>query len=207
MTRRDLLWAAFAASAQAQQSSRRRVFILLGPPGAGKTTHSKILSDRYKIPIVSASELLKKSHGKKSEVSKALKVQLEGGDLLNEQGLNQLIQARIGRGDCYNGFILDGYPTTKSQAEFLSAQLKDLTFPDPVVLHLQISDKQSDDRVRRRGRADDNPANSERRLAEYRNEEAAVMGFYPASQVVNIDSSGDERTVATAIQKALDSRP
>jgi adenylate kinase len=188
--------------AQKAPTGPRRVLILLGPPGAGKTTHAKILKTRFDVPAISAAELLKQSHGRKDGMSKALKGQIEGGALLNDEGVNQLVLARISRGDCFNGFILDGYPTTPSQAEFLSAQLAELTFPEPVVVLLEISDQLVRERLRRRGRADDTPANIERRLAEYRNEEAAVLAKY--KRVIRVDSSGDEKTVAVELNKALD---
>lgn len=202
MNRRSLLVAWFPLLAQKQTNSSRRVLILLGPPGAGKTTHAKILKSRFSIPAISAAELLKQSHGRKDGMSKALKGQIEGGALLNDEGLNQLVLARISRGDCYNGFLLDGYPTTPAQADFLSQQLQELTFPEPVVILLQIPDQLARERLRRRGRADDTPANIERRLAEYRNEEAAVLGRF--QRVIRIEASGDEKTVGAELIKALE---
>jgi adenylate kinase len=203
MNRRSLLlcWGASLA-AQKGSGSKRRVLILLGPPGAGKTTHAKILKDRFSVPAISAADLLKQSHGRKDGMSKALKGQIEGGSLLNDDGVNQLVLARISKGDCFNGFILDGYPTTSSQADFLSAQLQELTFPEPVVILLEISDQLVRDRLKRRGRPDDTPANTERRLADYRKEEAAVLAKY--KRVIRIDSSGDEKTVGAELTKALD---
>lgn len=204
MNRRSLLLLG-AAPLLAQKkpaSGSRRVLILLGPPGAGKTTHAKILKARFDVPAISAAELLKQSHGRKDNMSKALKSQIDGGALLNDEGLNQLVLARVSRGDCFNGFILDGYPTTPSQADFLSQQLQELTFPEPVVILLEISDQLVRDRLRRRGRSDDTPANIERRLAEYRHEEAAVLGKF--KRVIRVDSSGDEKSVGAELTKALD---
>lgn len=202
MNRRSLLVAWLPLLAQKRTNSSRRVLILLGPPGAGKTTHAKILKSRFAIPAISAAELLKQSHGRKDGISKALKGQIEGGALLNDEGLNRLVLARISRGDCYNGFLLDGYPTTPAQAEFLSQQLQELTFGEPVVILLQIPDELVRERLRRRGRADDTPANIERRLAGYRSEEAAVLSRF--KRVIRVEASGDEKTVSAELIKALD---
>jgi adenylate kinase len=202
MNRRSLLVAWFPLFAQKQSRPSRRVLILLGPPGAGKTTHAKTLKSRFSIPAISAAELLKQSHGRKDGISKALKGQIEGGALLNDEGLNQLVLARISRGDCYNGFLLDGYPTTPAQADFLSQQLQELTFPEPVVILLQIPDPLVRERLRRRGRADDTPANIERRLADYRKEETAVLGKF--KRVIRVDASGDGKTVGAELIRALE---
>jgi adenylate kinase len=203
MNRRSFLaWIAIPAAAQTGSNPKRRVLILLGPPGAGKTTHAKTLKTRFSIPAISAADLLKQSHGRKSGMSKALKGQIEGGALLNDDGVNQMVQARISKGDCYNGFILDGYPTTASQGEFLSSQLVELQFPEPVVILLEIPDQLVYERLRRRGRADDTPANIERRLADYRREEEAVLAKY--QRVIRVDARGDEKTVSAELIKALD---
>lgn len=202
MNRRTFLFlAASPLAAQKPGSGKRRVYILLGPPGAGKTTMAKVLKDKYGLPTVAASDLLKKSHGRKSDMSKRLKNQIEGGALLNDDGVNQLVLARISLGDCYNGFVLDGYPTTAAQADFLSTQLKELLFPQPAVVLLDVPDKVVHERLKRRGRPDDTPSNIERRLAEYRAEEAAVLGKFP--QVVRVDASGDEGKTSAALLQAL----
>jgi adenylate kinase len=206
MKRRAFLTLTVAAvRAWPQKPAARRVFVFLGPPGAGKTTQSKILADRYRLPVIDAATLLKQS-AQKSEVSKRLKVQVEGGELLGDRGLNDLFQARVRRGDCYNGFIVDGYPANKVQAEFMVAQLKDLTFPPPVIIHLQVSDEIARKRTQSRGRADDKSGRSDQRLLEYRAEEKAVLGFFSDSQVIHVDASPGEREVAAAIEKQLNAR-
>lgn len=205
--KRSFFLSAFAALlCFAQKPANRPVFILLGPPGAGKSTHSKILSDRYKIPVVEAAALLKKSHGGKGEIGKALKVQTAAGDLLGDRGMNDLFLSRVRMGDCYNGLILDGYPATKSQAEFMVAQLKELTFPSPVVLHLRIGDELSKKRMKERGRADDKAVDPDKRLAEYRAEEKAILDFFPPERVVSIDSSGSVAQVSEIFKQKLAER-
>jgi adenylate kinase len=196
-----LLWAGAVVSAQTPPKDI--VLILLGAPGAGKTTQAKQLSRRFKIPSISASEMLKKAHGKKSPISRAVAVPTASGDLLNEEGLNQLLQYRVEKRDALHGFILDGYPTSARQAEFLAKLLEERKLPAPIVIHLQAPDAVVTARMRSRGRVDDKPAVIERRLADYRREEQFILDYYRSGRVIRVDATRPEKDVLAAILAQL----
>jgi adenylate kinase len=97
--------------------------ILLGPPGAGKGTQAQRLMARYDIPQLSTGEMLRTSVAEGSDLGKQAKSIMEAGDLVPDDLMIRLISQRIGREDCANGFILDGFPRTTAQAEALDAML------------------------------------------------------------------------------------
>ena len=181
----------------------KRVVVLIGPPGAGKTTQADFLKTRYRMPVISASQVLK-SADKKSAAGKALKAAIESGDLVNDKIVNDLIARRLVRPDCARGFILDGYPRTVGQAEFLAGFLKEHRFPEAKVVHLQVSDDEVIKRLSGRGRADDKPEIIKRRLADYHEETAPILDWYKDKQIVHVDASDEPLKIAREINKALD---
>lgn len=195
--RQILLGAAFL------QPGSSVVAIVLGPPGSGKTTQAKFLKGKYGIPIFSAETLLKKSHDRKSSFSKKIKGKLSPDELLTDQGMNELVREAVTKADHSKGFVLDGYPMTRPQADYLSGVLKELSLPEPLVIHLQVPDAVVMQRMAQRARADDKPEIIERRLKFYKEEEAAVLGYYPESRVLRVDGTKSAGDISKQIDSAL----
>jgi len=179
------------------------VVLLLGPPGSGKTTQAKQLSRRYRIPAISAAEILKKSHGKRTSLTRTVDIPTASGELVTDQTLNQLLQYRVEKKDALRGFILDGYPTSTAQAEFLKGLLKERGLPDPIVIHLDTPDRVAIERMRGRRRVDDRPAIIERRLADYRREEQFILDYYGKGRVVRVNGARTEKEVLADILAQL----
>lgn len=204
MFRRAFLFAFLPAAPIA--SAEPMVILLVGPPGAGKTTQAKNLSRKYRIPSIAMSDLLKQEAGwLKTELKKAMRAQMESGDLLNDDEANALITRRIARADAARGFILDGYPISARQAEFLEASLKERGLPPPLVIHLAVPDQVALERMRERGRADDKPGTMEKRLARYHAESRAVLERYAGRRLRQVDGAGSPRQVWADIERALGS--
>ncbi len=118
--------------------SRLGPIVLLGPPGAGKSTQAERLARRYSIPFVSVGDLLRDQVKRGTDLGRQADRYMKAGQLVPDSLLNPLIQDRFSQPDCDRGFILDGYPRTVSQAKLLDALLKTKTLPPPRVFLLDV---------------------------------------------------------------------
>lgn len=100
--------------------------ILLGPPGAGKGTQSKLLTEKFKIPQVSTGDILRQAVKDKTEMGLEAKSCMDQGKLVPDNVVIEIIRERIENPDCSAGFILDGFPRTIQQAETLSQVLEQM---------------------------------------------------------------------------------
>lgn len=98
--------------------------ILLGPPGSGKGTQAKQIVERYGIPQISTGDLLRDNVARSTELGKQAKAVMERGELVPDQLVCDMVAARLAEKDCARGFILDGFPRTVAQAEWLDKFLK-----------------------------------------------------------------------------------
>jgi len=114
--------------------------VLLGPPGAGKGTQADRLSKECKIPHISTGDMLREAVKNNSEVGKKADFYMIKGELVPDQIVIEIVKERLNKPDTKNGFILDGFPRTKSQAENLDAALKLSKIPLDMVLYFETSD-------------------------------------------------------------------
>ncbi len=98
--------------------------ILLGPPGAGKGTQAKLIAGAYGIPQISTGDLLRENVACRTELGLMVKRVLERGDLVSDDLVNDMVAERLRNPDCNRGYILDGFPRTVAQAEWLDGYLK-----------------------------------------------------------------------------------
>ncbi len=96
--------------------------ILLGAPGAGKGTQADLLSERFSIPAISTGNMLREAIAKGTPLGLRVKKLMDGGCLVPDDVVLDLVQERVARPDCQKGFILDGVPRTLAQAEALDAR-------------------------------------------------------------------------------------
>lgn len=117
--------------------------VLLGAPGAGKGTQAKTIVDRYAIPQISTGDLLRENVAQGTELGKKAKAFMEQGQLVPDDLVCEMVAERLKRADCVRGFILDGFPRTVAQAEWLDSLLEAGLFDKqkckpPVVVNIAV---------------------------------------------------------------------
>ncbi|MDD2615362.1 MAG: adenylate kinase [Methanosarcina sp.] len=121
--------------------------ILFGPPGAGKGTQAKKMVDLYGIPQISTGDILRANVREGTELGLAAKAYMDKGELVPDDVLIGIIKNRLKEPDCEKGFILDGYPRTRPQADALTILLDEINKPIDVVLNLEVPDDELVERI------------------------------------------------------------
>tara|TARA_A100001011_G_scaffold1655_1_gene1946 strand:+ start:526 stop:1104 length:579 start_codon:yes stop_codon:yes gene_type:complete len=180
--------------------------VFFGPPGSGKGTQAKLLSNELNILHLSTGDILrdKLSHG--DSLSIELKKIMSSGNLVSDEILNQIIANKLMSDECSNGYILDGYPRTISQSEFLLSFSKNNNLDLDIIFNFKIDFKLVEDRIILRSkeerRSDDNIDVIKTRLDKYIEETYPVSQFFSENFSQNfftIDASQE----VSKIQKEL----
>lgn len=101
--------------------------VLLGPPGVGKGTQARVLSETSKLAHISSGDLFRENIKNQTELGKQVKAILDKGELVPDDLTISMIRDRISRPDCVAGAILDGFPRTPAQAEALDEMLAEFS--------------------------------------------------------------------------------
>jgi adenylate kinase len=99
--------------------------VLLGPPGVGKGTQAKILSERTGLAHISSGDLFRENLKNQTELGKLAQTYMTKGELVPDDVTIAMIRERLSRPDCESGAILDGFPRTPAQADALETMLQE----------------------------------------------------------------------------------
>jgi adenylate kinase len=114
------------------------VLLLFGPPGSGKGTQSGRISNWLGIPAISTGDMLREEIKAGTALGNAAKSIMASGGLVGDDLVNRMLAQRVSSPDSAHGFLLDGYPRTVEQAEYLDRLLDERSFQMPIVLHLDV---------------------------------------------------------------------
>jgi adenylate kinase len=107
--------------------------LLIGPPGVGKGTQAKLLMAEFGIPQISTGDLLRQQRRERTPLGLMADKLIEQGILVSDDLVNAMVRERLAHPDCDRGYILDGFPRTLAQAEWLDRYLAEIKAAYPVV--------------------------------------------------------------------------
>jgi adenylate kinase len=116
------------------------IILLFGPPGCGKGTQGRLIIEwlKQRIPSISTGDMLRAEIAVGTALGVAAQSIIAAGGLVPDRLVNEMLTRRIDQPDCAAGFMLDGYPRTVEQAEYLDGVLAARGLPCPVVIHLDV---------------------------------------------------------------------
>lgn len=120
--------------------------ILLGPPGAGKGTQARILTDKHGMIQLSTGDMLREAKDSGSEMGKIVADVMARGDLVTDEIVIGLIREKL-QGDKQGGFIFDGFPRTLPQADALGDLLAEQGETLDAVIELRVDDEALVERI------------------------------------------------------------
>jgi adenylate kinase len=171
--------------------------VLFGPPGCGKGTQSKLLSDAFGLQHISSGELIREETEKGTELGKAAGARMHSGEFVPDDIINKIVLDRL---NGLSGYIIDGYPRTVPQAELLGDSI-DIAFC------ILVEEDVCMQRIleRGQGRTDDNEEVAKRRWLIYLKETRPVVGFYEGQgKLVRIEGDRPKKEVFESIRSAMD---
>lgn len=110
----------------------------MGPPAAGKGTYASLIKEDFKIPHISTGDLFRAIALESTPLADEVKSYIDNGLLVPDELTIKLVIERLGKADCKNGFILDGFPRTLNQAIELDKALKNLNMKIDKVIDLDV---------------------------------------------------------------------
>lgn len=111
--------------------------VLFGSPGSGKGTQAKFLQAQLKVPHISTGDMLRERLRHGNSLASDVRETMQSGSLVSDELVNEMVANRLNQPDAAQGFILDGYPRTGAQAEFLRKLLESKGL-DALVIHLAL---------------------------------------------------------------------
>ncbi|MEF9946462.1 MAG: adenylate kinase [Lachnospiraceae bacterium] len=114
--------------------------IMLGAPGAGKGTQAKKISEKYHIPHISTGDIFRANIKNGTELGKKAKTFMDQGLLVPDELVVDLVVDRVGKEDCKNGYVLDGFPRTIPQAQALDKALETIGETMDYAINVEVPD-------------------------------------------------------------------
>jgi adenylate kinase len=179
-----------------------KLFIFLGPPGAGKGTQASQIAKNFSLAHISTGEMLREHVSNQTELGKKAKNLLDEGLLVPDDLVINMLVERLSKPDCINGSILDGFPRTLGQAKSLQNISDD--FPINKVFVFEADNEELIKRILIRGevsgRSDDTEESIKVRLEVYNKDTAPLVNYYQEKQLVRtINAIGDSDEIYYSI--------
>ncbi len=204
--------------------------ILVGPPGAGKGTQASRLIETYKIPHISSGDMLRAAVKEGTALGIEADTFMKAGKLVPDDVVIGMILERVAKPDCANGFMLDGFPRTRPQAQALDVAMAKAGVSLDAVVLIEVPDQLLEERACGRRtdpetgviyhlkynpppaavvgrlvhRKDDTTEAVTTRVQKYHSETAPIVPFYIEKGILRrVDGVGDPDEITKRITAAL----
>ncbi len=186
-------------------------FLIVGPPGVGKGTQATRIAEAFGIPTISTGDIFRQNIADGTPLGVEVKKIVDAGDYVPDSLTNALIEDRLESADAARGFLLDGYPRTTDQVEYLNALLAANGHALDAVVRLVADQDEIVRRLRKRaleqGRLDDSEEAILHRQDVYRRETEPLIAMYKErGLLIEVDGLGEIDDVSVRIFSALADR-
>ena len=183
--------------------------LIIGPPGSGKGTQAERISERLGVVAISTGDIFRAHVKGGTPLGIEAKKYMDAGDFVPDSVTNEMVRSRLSQDDVDNGFLLDGYPRTAAQIDYLDAVLAAGGLTLDVVLQLTADDEELVRRLLGRaieaGRNDDYEAVIRHRLDLYHQQTEAVVATYARRGILTrVDGLGSIDEVTARVMGVLD---
>lgn len=212
------------------------IVLLFGPPGCGKGTQTPRIREFLGVPSIATGAMLRQEIQTGSRLGLQVEALLRSGQFVGDTHMNRMLLRRLNQADCGHGVLLDGYPRTVPQAQFLDRIIARNGWPAPMIVHLEVPERTLLERVSGRRqcarchtsynlftapppqpdvcacgtrlfeREDDRAGIVRARLRAYREQTDPVLTHYRHVNVVEVDGDRDTDVVFAEIRGTLEDR-
>jgi adenylate kinase len=182
--------------------------LIIGPPGSGKGTQAERISMRLGVVTISTGDTFRANVKGGTPLGVEAKKYLDAGDFVPDSVTNKMVRDRLSESDVGNGFLLDGYPRTAAQVDYLDEILAKANERLDFVLQLTADDDELVhrllDRAQKTGRSDDNDVVIRHRLDLYHEQTEAVVAKYAERGILTrIEGRGAVDEVTARLMRAV----
>lgn len=183
--------------------------LIIGPPGSGKGTQAERISERLGVVAISTGDIFRANVKGGTPLGVEARKYMDNGDFVPDSVTNEMVRDRLSQDDAKEGFLLDGYPRTVAQVEYLDGILAASSQALSVVLQLTADDEELVTRLlgraRETGRSDDNEGVIRHRLDLYHQQTEAVVAQYAERGILTqVDGIGGIEEVTDRVLGSID---
>ncbi|NDL57589.1 adenylate kinase [Phytoactinopolyspora mesophila] len=182
--------------------------LIMGPPGSGKGTQAELVAEYFGVPAISTGNIFRANVSEGTPLGIEAKRYMDAGDYVPDEVTNNMVRDRLSQPDAAGGFLLDGYPRTTAQVDFLDSVLSEQNASLEHAIELVVHEDEIVSRLLKRaadeGRTDDSEEVIRNRLRVYNEQTAPLTALYAERGVlVRVDGTGPIEEVAVRVEKAI----